>query len=99
MWTSLSAREVLGSISGQYRPSAQLLSAQAIGVEGLGSIPGPVKSAQCRQRLATAASFLSSPGAKSRRWATVAYPREGGREGRASLPLNTGSPNFLIRFA
>ena len=25
-----------------------------------GSIPGPVKSAQCRQRLATAATFLRS---------------------------------------
>ena len=28
--------------------------------EVLGSIPGPVKSAQCRQRLATVAAFLRS---------------------------------------
>ena len=32
-----------------------------------GSIPGPVKLAQFRQRLATAATFLCSPGAKSRK--------------------------------
>ena len=37
-----------------------------------GSILGPVKSAQSRQRLATVATFLRScvsPGAKPRRWA------------------------------
>ena len=38
-----------------------------------GSIPGPLKTAQCCQRLATAAMFLCSPGAKSGRWAPAAY--------------------------
>ena len=51
--TSLSVREALDSILGRYRPLAQLLSAQAIRAKGLGSIPGPVKSAECRQRLAS----------------------------------------------
>ena len=52
------------------------LSAHALGAEGLGLIPGPLKSAQCRQRLATAATFLRScvaqcpcPGTKLRKWA------------------------------
>ena len=38
MWlkTSLSAREVVGSISGRYRVLAQLLSVQAIRAEGQG---------------------------------------------------------------
>ena len=49
-------------ISGQHgnQPIAQLLSAYAIGAGGLSSNPGSVKSAQCRQRLATAAMFLRS---------------------------------------
>ena len=42
------------------RPLAQLLSAHAIGAEVWGSSPKPVKSAQCRQRLATAATFFRS---------------------------------------
>ena len=36
-----------------------------------GSIPGMVKSAQCRQRLATAATFLCYPSTK--RWAPVTF--------------------------
>ena len=40
------------------RPLVQLLSAQVVGAGGVGSIPEPVKSAQCRQRHATAATFL-----------------------------------------
>ena len=43
-----------------YRPLAQMLSTHAIGVEVLGSNPGPVNLAQCRQRFATVASFLQS---------------------------------------
>ena len=39
---------------------AQLLSAQALGAGGLGLILGPVKSAQCRQRPATAVTFVRS---------------------------------------
>ena len=31
-----------------------------------------IRSVQCRQRLATAATFLCYPGTKSRRWTTVA---------------------------
>ena len=39
------------------------------------SIPGMVKSAECRQRLASAATFLWYPGAKSRSWTPVKYAR------------------------
>ena len=43
------------------RPLAQLLSAYTLSVQEVwGSNPGSVKLAQCRQQLATAATFLRS---------------------------------------
>ena len=61
-------------------------------IHWLGLIPGLVKPPQYRQRLATAATFLCSPGAKLRRWASVAYAREGGRESRIAEKIKL----FLI---
>ena len=43
------------------RPAVSSVAKRTLSVrEVWGSIPGPVKSAQCRQRLATAATFLRS---------------------------------------
>ena len=43
-----------------YRSIDVVAKHTADGAEDLGSIPGPIKSAQCCQRLATAAMFLWS---------------------------------------
>ena len=43
------------------RPAVSSVAKRTLSVrEVWGSIPGPVKSAQCRQRLATVATFLRS---------------------------------------
>ena len=43
------------------QPAVSSVAKRTLSVrEVWGSIPGPVKSAQCRQRLATAATFLRS---------------------------------------
>ena len=43
------------------QPAVSSVAKRTLSVrEVLGSIPGPVKSAQCRQRLATVATFLRS---------------------------------------
>ena len=43
------------------RPAVSSVAKRTLSVrEVWGSIPGPVKSAQCRQRLATGATFLRS---------------------------------------
>ena len=43
-----------------YRPVSSVVEPHAIGAGGLGSITGPVKSAQCRLWLAIIATFLRS---------------------------------------
>ena len=49
-------------------PAVSLVAKRMLSVpEVWGSIPGPVKLAQCRQRLATAAMFLRSCGAQALR--------------------------------
>ena len=45
----------------QFRPAVSSVAKRTLSVrEVWGSIPGPVKSTQCRQRLATVATFLRS---------------------------------------
>ena len=65
---------------------AQFLSAPAIGDGGLGSNPGSVKSAQCRQRLAIAATFL---------WSCVAQTLSRGIGLRHTLRRDTASIDLI----
>ena len=61
-----------------YLPAVSSVAKRTLSVrEVWGSIPGPVKSAQCRQRLAIVSSKLCSPGAKPRRWAPQLVTRFG----------------------
>ena len=80
---------------GPYRPLAQLLCAQVIGAESLGSIPGIVKSAQCRQRLATAATFLCYPSAK--RWAPVTFAGFGSQHSPSPLTIAEKMKPFFFK--
>ena len=63
-----------------YTPAGSAVVKRTLSIrEVRGSIPGPVKSAQCRQWLATAATFLRScvAQAKPRRWAPLLVTRFG----------------------
>ena len=68
-------------------PLAQLLSAHAIGAGGLGSNPRSVKSAQSRQRLATAAMVL---------WSCVAQALSHGDGPRNSLHASAQYRELLM---
>ena len=59
------------------------------------SIPGMVKSAQCRQRLATAATFLCYP--KAQRWAPVTFAKVGSQHSPSLLTIAEKMKPFFKR--
>ena len=61
----------------------------------LRSIPGIVKSAQCRQRLATAATFLCHPSAK--RWAPMTFAGVGSQHFPSPLTIAEKMKPFFFK--
>ena len=59
------------------------------------SIPGIVKSAQCRQRLATAATFLCHPSAM--RWAPVTFAGVGSQHSSSPLTIAKKMKPFFFK--
>ena len=60
------------------------------------SIPGMVKSAQCRQRLATAATFLCYPNAQ--RWAPVTFTGVGSQHSPSPVTIAEKIKPFFFFF-